>query len=68
MLLQQASFGPLPMGNAWSAIEIRAKRLDAPRSTTRGADQVEPLSQAARRDRPRPRDDVTAWDAGMADA
>ncbi|MBX3204271.1 MAG: hypothetical protein KF764_04340 [Labilithrix sp.] len=28
MLLQQANFDPLPMGNAWSAIEIRAKQLE----------------------------------------
>jgi hypothetical protein len=27
-LLEQANFDPLPMGNAWSAIEMRAKQLE----------------------------------------
>ncbi|OJY26293.1 MAG: hypothetical protein BGO98_38670 [Myxococcales bacterium 68-20] len=46
MLLQQSNFDPLPMGNAWSAIELRAKQLESKLDDTWN-DQVEPTFEQA---------------------
>ncbi|MBX3217472.1 MAG: hypothetical protein KF850_35905 [Labilithrix sp.] len=45
-LLQQAGFDPMPMGNAWTAIELRAKQLESKIDDT-WSDQVEQAFEQA---------------------
>lgn len=61
MLLEQADFDPIPMSNAWGAIEMRAKQLESKIEDTWN-DQVEATFESAGAP-----PEAIAWERGKGD-